>query len=331
MEKDIRVDIFRPQYAKGISECFRAVYGDGYPIKTFYDTKALEEEFKSGNLYPVVAIDDKDRIVGVMAVYRSSAAYKGLYEAGAGIVIPAFRGQNIAHRLYSYICTHLLKNMGIEEMFGESVCNHIKIQKMVLHYENVETGIEIDLMPGETYSKEKSSSGRVSVDIHFMCLKDKPHKVFIPRVYEEEFMFLYEDKRRSRIFSPSDAKTYPDLPTEGQYTYYNFAKVGRLLVSNAGNDFLSFLDAYEKDITEKGAVISQVFLRLDQPWVGLIVDDLRKRGYFLGGILPRWFDTDGMLMQKVYGEPNWDGINLYSDRAKQILTYIRADWERLQH
>jgi hypothetical protein len=62
--------------------------------------------------------------------------------------------------------------------------------------------------------------------------------------------------------------------------------------------------------------------------VGQAVDVLRKRGYFLGGILPRWFDVDGMLMQKITGRPNWEGIQLFSDRAKKILELIKKDWEK---
>jgi len=34
-------------------------------------------------------------------------------------------------------------------------------------------------------------------------------------------------------------------------------------------------------------------------------------------------------MQKVIGEPNWDGIQLYFDRAKKILEMVRADWEEV--
>ena len=45
------------------------------------------------------------------------------------------------------------------------------------------------------------------------------------------------------------------------------------------------------------------------------------------GSFPLWFGTDGLLMQKVAGRPNWEGINLYSDRAREILGIVRKDWE----
>jgi len=242
------------------------------------------------------------------------------------VVLPEHRGYNISGMLYGYICEKLTKITGIEEMFGEAVCNHTKIQRIVLHYGNVETGMEIDLMPAEAYIKEKSSAGRVSVSIHFLCLKDKPQKIYVPKVYQEEFAFLYEDKKRSRVFVVSEEKAPTGSVTQGSFRYYDMAQVGRIMVLSTGEDLESFIDNYEKDILSRGALISQVFLRLDNPSVGQAVDILRGRGYFLAGILPRWFDVDGMFMQKVYGEPNWQDIHLYSWRANKILEMLKKDW-----
>lgn len=55
---------------------------------------------------------------------------------------------------------------------------------------------------------------------------------------------------------------------------------------------------------------------------------LRERGYFLGGPLPRWLDTDGLLMQRLLCPPDFDENQLYSDRAREILALVRRDEER---
>jgi hypothetical protein len=67
---------------------------------------------------------------------------------------------------------------------------------------------------------------------------------------------------------------------------------------------------------------------LTRPWVGDAVDSLRKMGYFFGGALPRWFDGDGFLMQKLLCPPDFDSIVLVTDRAKRLLEIIRQDRER---
>ena len=57
------------------------------------------------------------------------------------------------------------------------------------------------------------------------------------------------------------------------------------------------------------------------------MDVLRQQGYFFGGVLPRWFDGDGLLMQKLECPPDYDGILLWSDFAKELLEFIRKDRE----
>jgi len=330
-EQGITIDKYRREYGKGIAKCFSEVYGDGYPVKSVYNPDMLQEEFNKGNFYPVVALNERDEVIGVMAVYRSSPVYDKIYEAGAGIVLPAYRGKNIATMLFKYLSEKLPGEVELEEIFGESVCNHTKIQKMVVQNGYLETGIEIDLMPFEAYTKEASSQGRVSTTILFLCLKDKAQDVFFPEVYTKELEFLYLNSKRKRTLIPSKADIPSGSVTKGNHNFFEFARVNRLTITTIGEDIGSFIDSVEKGLLAKGVYVSQVFLRLDCPWIGMAIDVLRKKGYFLGGTLPRWFDADGIFMQKIYRKPNWEGINLYSSRAKEILCFIRADWERTQH
>jgi len=55
------------------------------------------------------------------------------------------------------------------------------------------------------------------------------------------------------------------------------------------------------------------------------VEVFRANGYFLGGLLPRWFDEDGLMMQKLFCPPEWEKIHLYTDRAKRISGIVRQD------
>lgn len=182
-------------------------------------------------------------------------------------------------------------------------------------------------MPAQAYSKEQSASGRVTTLLDFKTLKPKPHTVYLPAVYEETMRFIYSGLDDSRDIALS-GKDLPDFKTtELNIQIFDFARVARIAVTEAGADFERAFDEHEKATLDKGMAIIQVWLRLSWPWIGQVVDALRKRGYFLGGILPRWFDEDGMLMQKVVGEPNWEGIQLYAARAKELLKLVKADWE----
>jgi hypothetical protein len=59
------------------------------------------------------------------------------------------------------------------------------------------------------------------------------------------------------------------------------------------------------------------------------VNLLNRHGYFIGGILPRWFDQDGLLMQKLFCPPYFDEIQLHSDQTKKILSAVQEDWRRV--
>jgi hypothetical protein len=139
--------------------------------------------------------------------------------------------------------------------------------------------------------------------------------------------FVYEGLDDERNFARAEEDLPSNTSTKINAQVFDFAKVARLALHEAGKDFENAFDEKEKSLRAKGVIVIQVWLKLSWPWIGRAVDVLRERGYFLGGVLPRWFDVDGMLMQKIIGQPNWEGIQLYSDRAKKILEIVKADWQ----
>jgi hypothetical protein len=222
------------------------------------------------------------------------------------------------------------KKYEIEQVFGEPVCNHIFAQKGTAKAGWITQAIEVDLMPAEAYDREKSASGRVTALLDFRTLKPKPHAVHLPAVYEKSMRFIYSGLDDDRDFVLSQDELPSSIKTEIKTQVFDFAKVARLAVHEAGADFEIVFDEQEKTVKEKAGTVLQVWLKLSWPWIGRAVDVLRRRGYFLGGILPRWFDVDGMLMQKEIGQPNWEGIQLFSDRAKKILELVKTDWQQCQ-
>ena len=321
-------DLFRPEDAEGVSQLFRTVYGDGYPIKTFIDPKLLTEENAAGRTISSVARTPKGDIVGHAALFHS-APYERVCESGAGLVHPSYRG---GKGIYTTLGLHTVeaaaKKYEIEQVFGEPVCNTIFPQKGTAKAGWITQAIEVDLMPAEAYDKEKSASGRVTALLDFKTLKPKPHTVYVPAVYEESLRFVYSGLDDDRDLVLSKGEWPSAINTEIKAQVFDFAQVARLAVHDAGSDFENTFDEQEKTLQRKGVAVIQVWLKLSWPWVGQVVDHLRKRGYFLGGILPRWFDVDGMLMQKIIGRPNWEGIQLHFDRARKILEIIKKDWEK---
>ena len=324
------VDLFRPEDAEGVARLFLQVYGQGYPIKTFIDPSLLIEENNALRTISIVARTPKGDIVGHNAIFNS-APFKGLYESGAGVVHPRYRG---GAGIFAQMNAHGLdlgKNrFQIAGLFGESVCNHVFSQRMCAKLGAVNMAVELDLMPAAAYSREQSARGRVSSLLDFIPIQPKAQTVFIPRVYSEALDFIYGGLTDERTRRPATTPIPAGFTTELETQIFDFAQVARLAVKQAGGDFEQALAGLERDLDARGVVIVQVWLNLAWPWVGEVVDRLRKRGYFLGGLLPRWFDADGLLMQKTKNRPCWEEMQVHFERAQKIVSFARKDWEEVK-
>ena len=326
---NIQVDSFRSADAPGIAQLFRAVYGDGYPVKTYYDPVALTQANETGDIISTVARTETGEVVGHEAWYRS-APYKKLYEAGTGLVSPAYRNQGLMKRLLDYSLNVDIQRANAEETFGEAVCNHLAMQKAVYTLGYCEFALEVDLMPAQAYTQEQSAQGRVSTLLMFKTIIPKPHTVYLPVRYRNELSDLVTDLSGERTIVWSENDLQKDSATRIKMDIFDSAQVARIAVHFVGADFAAITAGLEDEVRAKNVVVFQMWLPLSSPSINTAVDILRARDYFFGGYLPRWFDEDGLLMQKVLGEPNWDGINLLTDRAKRIASLVKQDWLRTQ-
>jgi hypothetical protein len=183
-------------------------------------------------------------------------------------------------------------------------------------------------MPAAAYAKEKSATGRVAALGFFRCYKPRPHRIHIPAPYEQELRWIYSRLDDSRDIVLSEGPAPAGLVSRISMEVFDFAQVARLAVHEIGEDFSDAYSNVEKQAVAGKAVVLQAWLNLASPHVGSAVHTLRERGYFFGGALPRWFDSDGFLMQRLLCPPDFDGIVLESTDAKQLLEIIKRDWER---
>lgn len=320
-----RVENFTNADAEKIPDLFLEVYGDGYPVPMVYRPEEILSAYESKWYYPFLVRDSSDRIIAFGALYQS-APYKGIYEFGQGVVLPECQGSGIGRLLFEYVSRYAPTLPGSEMYFGEAVCNHILTQKSGARINTIGTGIEIDLLPYEAYTRDRTVSGRISVLDMFRTFVPRPHTVSLPAVYEPILRDLYQDLDDRRTITVSDAALPEGSKTVLSHQAFLSAGVVRISVPEAGSDFYEVFTALEQKVLVQNIAVIQVWINIAHPWSGEVACILRKCGYFFGGLFPRWFDDDGMLMQKVTGIPNWAGIHLYSSRAEMILRSVYADW-----
>jgi hypothetical protein len=322
------VGLFCSADGEGVARLFRSVHGEDYPIKMFYDPVQLNTANEKGDYYSIVARSSDGEIVGIHNLFRSAPS-REVYEWGVGLVLKEWRVKGVSGAIEQFMIDNVVPKLGMHTVFGEPVTNHVHMQKQGAKYGFNITALEVGLMPGETYSGEGVTSQRVSTLLFFRVYRNIPQKIFLPRPYKVALRFMYEHFLSGRAFSESTASLPIHTDSLSSMDLFDFAKVARIAFYETGSDFSERISALESEAVKKGSVVIQVWLKLTSPWIGEVVKDLQARGFFLGGLLPQWFDDDGLLMQKLLFTPDFESIQLYSDHSRQIADLVATDCHRL--
>ena len=326
-KRSFEVRLFRSEDAEGVANLFRSVHGEDYPIKIFYDPVQLIRSNQEGDYYSVLARSTEGEIIGIHNLFRSAPS-RAVYEWGVGLVLKEWRGMGVSGAIEQFMIESVVPELGMHTVFGEPVTIHLQMQKHSEKYGFQPTALEVGLMPGEAYSGEGVISHRVSTLSCFRVYRNIPQKIFLPGPYNEAIGFMYGDFSLGRAFSESTESIPLSAVSEARLDLFDFAKVARISVYETGSDFPERISDLEAEAIITGSIVIQVWLKLTSPWVGKVVNVLQARGFFLGGVLPQWFDDDGLLMQKLLFMPDFDSIELYSDRAMRIRDHVKADWKR---
>ncbi|MHC1729510.1 MAG: hypothetical protein AB9866_26485 [Syntrophobacteraceae bacterium] len=249
-----QVDFFRPEDAPGVVRLFHMVYGEGYPVKTFTDPERLIEDSAAGRILSSVARTPKGDIVGHTALFRS-APFHGICEAGASLVASNYRSGMLTFRLFAHSTTVAVPKLELDAFFSELVCNHVLSQRLSWKLGLEPCAVEVDLMPAEAYSKEESASGRVATVLSFKIRTAKLQTVHLPDVYEEMARFIYDGIVPERRFALSSEEPPAGVETRIETQIFDFAKVARFTIHDAGEDFTAVLEGEEKAAALKGMIV----------------------------------------------------------------------------
>ena len=163
----------------------------------------------------------------------------------------------------------------------------------------------------------------------FLVLNPRPHRVLLPAAYKDQLETLYSHLPAERDMGPADPDFDPEGKTHLNSQIFSFAQVVRTAVHRVGTGFQELVGRKEKEAQDQGVEVFQVWLKLTDPGVGWAVDFLRIHGYFFGGLLPRWFDDDGLLVQKTLTHPRWEDMHIGFHQGRMLADMVRQDREEV--
>ena len=327
-DQPLTLDRLRPGDELGVARLYHAVYGCDYPFDDYYVPGRILALNQALQLCSVVCRTAEGAIVGHGALYRGSAPFAGLYEIGQYLVLPGYRRRGIADLIDAYIHGTLAGQIPADALYGEAVTNHTVTQTFDLQAGMTDYALELSLLPPG--QGRAGASGRVACLVQSKTLRDRPHRVHLPAPYREDLEFLLADRDFQRDFAPASSRPPDTDETVWQVQRFPGTGTSRWLFPTLGRDFPRRLRELEATAQAEGSLTLQVFLNLGQETLGLVVDHLRQAGWILGGYLPRWFDSDGLLLQKIQDPPDFAAIQLCSDKARGLLKRVQAEFLRLR-
>ncbi|ATW27852.1 GNAT family N-acetyltransferase [Candidatus Formimonas warabiya] len=326
------IDLFRPEDAEEVVGLYRAIYGEYFPLREIYLADWHIEQAEKNDSYRIVARLTDGRLIGTVALYRSVPTNPELYEAGGLMVLEEYRTKNVALELMGFLCNRLPKMSHVGQVWGEAVCNHLVSQQLSIKIGYIPCALEVDMMPEEAYQKMSECglniNSRVSVLVLFQAFRPDHRVVYLPQAYEDTLKKIYAPFNFGHEFLKPGSSIEDEINTSADIQSMSDAGIARITVSHIGTDFLSWLDRTHDELRNNGNKVYQVILPLDTPLVDQATESLRQEGYWLGGLLPRWFGHDGFLLQKTLHEPDFSKIKVYSKQAKEVFAMVKADYEK---
>ena len=332
---DVKYQIRRVQPEDGIpvARCAYRAYGYSYADHT-YDPALLMEQNNSGSLISLVARaenneDDEEALgYGDLRIYGEIAEIESLF------IKPEYRSTRIFYKL----ALALVEQSRVHNLFGHfclSVTSHIITQKGARFMGLADCGILLGFMPETEFkSMDVQSHHRVSVDLAFGILKDRSpipiyppanHRTMIEKIYTNLKVPFIMDDCTTSVPVPQEPSIY-DLEIQSDMN------IAILRLSSYGPDAAAIIKEQTSQCFRQAIDVIYLYLDLQHPATAHITVEAEKIGFFFAGVLPSGIEgKDALILQNLTVTLDWDEIKLATPFARELLTYIREESDRIGH
>ena len=324
-----RLVLVGPAEAPLVGEVFRSMYGEDYIDPSVYQPETLLQKIAQGNLFAVIALTADGRPAGYAAL-GAEAPNPFLWEEKCLVVVPEYSKTDLGSLLVAYWAEASAWPTPVVGVFASPVCHHYFAQIFCAKAGWVASTVQLDLFDATIFRDRPEGLSRVSCVQFFTPMPPASAPSYWPSEYIE-FLATISGARNEPVGRLSTDPLPYAIPTSLQMKALTSSRNLRVNVFYIGRDWPEVVQNILAEASAQQTISIQVWLDTSCSCIGEAVRILRSHGFFLGGLAPRWFASDGLLMQKVTTDTRYDLIKLYSAPAKELLDYIRTDRAAVQH
>jgi hypothetical protein len=316
-----------PGDAPSLVRCVVRCYGDSYPDRAFYAADEIRSLLSRELLHSAVALDRQGEVVAHLGVVlERRGARTG--DMVLGIVDSRFRGRQLI--LETGVClAPEFARLGLIGLYQYATTAHAISQRLTLATSSIETGVLLGYLPEATSSMQRPQDPlgwRIPSIMLYLPLGEAPaRKAYVPRRYREVASGIYSRVGLERQLVEADVDL-PDAPARLRLDLETSRSLARIVVERAGRDLVPEVSRVLREVASSEAQIVHLDLRLSDPCTPKIVELLRGRGLFFGGILPELRDADVIRLQSTREEPrDRNVIEVFSLVAERLLDFVLED------
>ncbi len=304
---------FQPRYAEAFARCYHQVYRDTFPMKYVYEPGQVCAAVERGDLLSFLAVTPRGEVVGLTSAFHFGPNRRA-WEVGGTMVIEAYRKGDIARPLIEQILGGCRASQP-DALYGTTVCNHIYTQ-----FAGRKSGFRPGALDLDGFVNfEGAEAVETSILFLFTVYNREPRTLHLPARYAGIAREIFQVMQVERTLVSADA-----APTGASVVQVQpLSRSLRLTVATIGADLPAVVAAALAGHPPSPAV--QICLPLEQAAAPWAADWLRAAGFFFGGILPLWAESDCLVLQRTLRPPAFEKIALYDPFAKRLLAFIRED------